>query len=162
MDPKVILNEIEEFAQKELEKYNLHSWKFVWDTKARCRYGQCRYHKREIGITRSLAMINTLQETKGTVLHEIAHALTGPGHGHDGFWKQKCLLVGARPERCYNPKSKGGNVNTLEGKYKLIHKTTGKVYRTYHRKPKKIINWETSYIPGKKVETFGYLKLISS
>lgn len=84
-------------------------------------------------------MINTLEETKDTVLHEIAHDLTGPGHGHDGFWKQKCLLVGAGPERCYSSKNKGGNVNTLEGKYKLIHKTTGKVYQTYHRKPKKKI-----------------------
>ena len=134
------------------------SWKFVWDTKARCRYGQCRYDKKEIGITKSMAIRNTLEETKNTVLHEIAHALA-PGHGHNHVWKQKCLLVGAQPERCYNSKNRGGNVNTVEGKYKIIHKTTGKVYRTYYRKPKRE-NWETSYIRGEKTQTLGNLKLV--
>ena len=90
MDPKVNLNKIEEFAKRELQKYKLHSWKFVWDTRARVRYGQCRYDKKEIGVSKSMVIINTLEESKNTVLHEIAHALA-PGHKHNHVWKQKCL-----------------------------------------------------------------------
>ena len=37
-------------------------------------------------------------EVRDTILHEIAHALVGPGHGHDAVWKAKCVEVGAKPE----------------------------------------------------------------
>lgn len=153
------MKEVEEFAHNQLQKYNLQSWKFVWDTRACRRYGQCRYDKQEIGVSKKMAIINTLEENKNVILHEIAHALTGPGHGHDRLWKQKCLLVGARPERCYNSKNNGGTVNTVNGKYKVIHKMTGTVYKIYHRKPT-IEKWETRFFRGKKKETLGNLQLV--
>lgn len=31
-----------------------------------------------------------------TTLHELAHALVGPGHGHDKVWKEACLKLGLR------------------------------------------------------------------
>ena len=156
------LIEIHQFAMEQMEKWGLieKNWTFVWDNRAVRRYGQCRYRKREIGVTKKLALINTIEESKDVVLHEIAHALTGAGHGHDAVWKRMCVKVGARPERCYKPKHKGGNVNTLEGKYKVVHKDTGEVYSTYHRKPK-IKDWSTRWIRGKKAHTFGKLKVVS-
>jgi len=30
----------------------------------------------------------------GTTIHEIAHALTGPGHGHGAEWKAACRVLG--------------------------------------------------------------------
>ena len=117
------LIELHQFAVEQMNKWGLieENWTFVWDNKAVRRYGQCRYSKKEIGVTKKLALINSIEESKDVVLHEIAHALTGSGHGHDWVWKQKCVLVGARPERCYKSKDRGGNVNTIEGKYKLVN-----------------------------------------
>jgi predicted SprT family Zn-dependent metalloprotease len=97
---------IKQFAIMELKKWGLtgshnNDWCFVWDNKAKRRYGQCRYNKKEIGITKQLVAINSIEESKDVVLHEIAHALTGSGHGHDAMWRRMCIKVGARPERCY-------------------------------------------------------------
>lgn len=130
------LNEIAEFTREMLEKYGLEEWKLVWDTRPYRRYGQCRYKEKEIGITPRLVLINSLEESKNTVLHEIAHALT-PGHRHNHVWKEKCLVVGARPEQYYCDKSRGGTVNAAIGKYQLINTTTGKVHRSYYRRPGK-------------------------
>jgi predicted SprT family Zn-dependent metalloprotease len=158
------LHKIKEFANEQLKKWGLtgsydNDWCMVWDTKAVRRYGQCRYGKQEIGITKQLANINSLEESKDVVLHEIAHALTGPGHGHDATWKRMCIKVGARPERCYTPESNGGDVKTLKGKYQLINKETGKVYKEYYRKPK-FKDWSQRWIVGKKRETEGKLQVV--
>ena len=155
--------EIHQFAMEQMEKWGLieENWTFVWDNRAVRRYGQCRYHKREIGVTKKLALINTIEESKDVVLHEIAHALTGRGHGHDHVWKRMCRKVGARPERCYKPKERGGSVNTIEGKYKLVNKDTGEVYRYYHSKPRRT-NWNGVWLQGKKRETEGKLKVVAN
>jgi hypothetical protein len=157
---------IKQFAIMELKKWGLtgshnNDWCFVWDNKAKRRYGQCRYNKKEIGITKQLVAINSIEESKDVVLHEIAHALTGSGHGHDAMWRRMCIKVGARPERCYTPESKGGTVKTVEGKYKLVNKDTGEVYATYHRKPKHK-DWSTRWMRGKKAQTYGKLKVIGN
>ncbi len=136
MDENSKLNEIAEFTREMLEKYGLVEWKLVWDTRPYRRYGRCRYKEKEIGITTRLVLINSLEESKNTVLHEIAHALT-PGHRHDDVWKEKCLVVGARPEQYYRYKSRGGTVNAPIGKYQVINTTTGKVHRSYYRRPGK-------------------------
>ena len=155
------LHKVKEFALQKMEEWGLieEGWSFVWDTRAVRRYGQCRYRQREIGVTMVLANLNTIEESKDVVLHEIAHALTGPGHGHDWAWKQKCVLVGARPERCYKSEMQGGNVKTTKGKYKLINKETGEVYRHYYRRPK-FKDWSTRWLIGKKRETYGKLQVV--
>jgi predicted SprT family Zn-dependent metalloprotease len=151
------LYEIKQYALEQMEKWELteQGWSFVWDTRAVRRYGQCRYRSKEIGITKKLANINTIEETKDVVLHEIAHALVGRGHGHDFVWKRMCRKVGAKPERCYTPEDRGGTVKTIKGKYKLVNKDTGEVYRYYHRRPR--LDWSERWIRGKKTETFGKL-----
>ena len=157
------LIEIQKFAAEKMEEWCLAGigWKFVWDNRATRRYGQCRYYKKEIGITKKLALINTIEESKDVVLHEIAHALAGSGHGHDAVWKRMCIKVGARPERCYTPEERGGTVKTIKGKYKLINKDTGEVYRYYHRKPRRQ-RWDCIWLKGKKKETYGKLQVIAN
>jgi hypothetical protein len=157
------LHKVKEFANEQLKKWGLTGsygcdWCMVWDKSVR-RYGQCRYHKQEIGISKVLANINSFEETQDVVLHEIAHALAGMGHGHDAHWKRMCIKVGARPERCYTPEENGGNVKQLKGKYKLINKETGKVYKQYYRKPKHK-DWSQRWIVGKKRETEGKLQVV--
>ena len=155
------LHNIRTWAIEQMEKWGLieENWVFVWDTRAVRRYGQCRYSKKEIGVTKALANINTIEESKDVVLHEIAHALTGPGHGHNFVWKRMCRQVGARPERCYTSEHNGGTVKTTKGKYKLINKDTGEVYKYYYRRPR-TKNWDGIWLRGKKRETEGKLQVV--
>ena len=85
---------------KALIKQHLPDYRFGWDKSARrfgCHYGSLK----KITISKPLTELNDWEEVKDTVLHEIAHGLAGEGHGHDWLWKDKCELIGARPERCY-------------------------------------------------------------
>ena len=156
---------IQQFAIEQLKRWGLtgdynNDWCMVWDKSVR-RYGQCRYHKQEVGISKHMTKLNSIEETKDVVLHEIAHALTGMGHGHDVVWKRMCVKVGARPERCYKPERVGGNVKTVEGKYNVINKDTGEVYYSYHRRPKNK-DWSQSWIQGRRRETEGKLQLVGN
>ena len=158
------LHKVKQFAVEQLKKWELtgshgNDWCFVWDTRAVRRYGQCRYHKQEISVSKQLANINSIEESKDVVLHEIAHALAGRGQGHNAVWRRMCMRVGARPERCYTSEDQGGGVKQVTGKYKLINKETGKVYKQYYRKPKHN-DWSQRWIVGKKAETEGKLQVV--
>ena len=63
------LIEIQQFAMEQMEKWGLieKNWTFVWDNRAISRYGQCRYRKKEIGVTKKLALINTIEESKDVI-----------------------------------------------------------------------------------------------
>ena len=85
-------------------------WRFSFD-RAKRRAGCCRYSKKEITLAKAYAEQEELKEIKNTILHEIAHALVGPKHGHNEIWKQKALEIGCDAERCHdvvfsNPKYK--------------------------------------------------------
>ena len=75
-------------------------WEFRWDRATR-RFGCCYENLKRITLSKTLTELNEWDDVKDTLLHEIAHALAGEGHGHDWLWKDKCELIGARPERCY-------------------------------------------------------------
>ena len=151
---------IQNFAENKLKETGLFQkgWTFVWDNKAVRRYGQCRYGSKEIGVTKKLVAINEISDSEDVVLHEIAHALVGRGHGHDGSWKIMCRKVGAVPERCYKSEFNGGEVKQINHKYILVNKDTGTIYKRYYRKPKRM-DWSTRWIGGKKKETEGKLEI---
>ncbi len=92
-------------AKLAIELMELHglrpAWNFVWD-QAKRRAGCCRYRSKEIGLTLVYVKLNPEREVRDTILHEIAHALVGPGHSHGPVWKAMCIRVGARPIRCYS------------------------------------------------------------
>lgn len=87
-------------------------WTFKWDSSKK-RFGLCQYGSKRIKISKALTLINTEAEVRDTMLHEIAHALVGPGHGHGWVWKMKAKQVGARPEACYS----ASNVKPVESPY---------------------------------------------
>ena len=84
-------------------------WTFRISRATSC-FGQCRQgifgKKRkkikEISLSGPLTEINTEVEVRDTILHEIAHAIVGPGHGHDWKWKQCCRKIGCRPNTTYS------------------------------------------------------------
>jgi predicted SprT family Zn-dependent metalloprotease len=108
------IKKAEKLAHALMQEHGLikEGWQFRWD-KAKRRFGQCVYGKRHIKLSRALSAINTEEDVRDTILHEIAHGLTGTGHGHDNVWKAQCIKVGARPERCYDSRK----VATIRGSW---------------------------------------------
>ena len=95
---------IREQARTLLDSHGLTAWEFGFNANVR-RAGVCFYpHNGEPGrveLSVHFAGRNTDAEVLDTLLHELAHALVGPGHGHDAVWRAKCRQLGARPDACY-------------------------------------------------------------
>lgn len=89
-----------------MQHYGLASsgWSFEWDN-AKRRFGCCNHWRRVISLSKPMTQLNNEEHVTDTVLHEIAHALVGPSHGHDKEWKAKAKEIGARPVRCYDNKA---------------------------------------------------------
>jgi SprT-like family len=85
-----------------LHEHGLDGWRLVAD-RAKTRAGVCRYGRRQIGISAPLTALHDEAEVRDTILHEIAHALVGPEHGHDAVWRAKAIEIGSSGERCVSP-----------------------------------------------------------
>lgn len=76
-------------------------WNFEFD-RARQRFGLTSHSKQLITMSRELTRLNSEQQVRDTILHEIAHALVGRGHGHDDVWRSKAMSIGCNGHRCYD------------------------------------------------------------
>jgi len=100
---KVRFEHLENYAQQKLQEFKLDTlgWKFEWN-RAKKFLGFCIYHTKRITMSGFYAanLENSVESLYDTILHEIAHALTGPyAKSHGETWRNNCLLVGAIPER---------------------------------------------------------------
>jgi len=75
-------------------------WRFEWD-RAKRRFGRCSYRSKTLSLSRHLVQLNDATRVDRTVLHEIAHALVGPGHGHNRVWRRQARALGIPGDRCY-------------------------------------------------------------
>lgn len=75
------------------------AWKFDWD-RAQNRFGLCKHHEKRISMSHHLTPHRTREDNLNTILHEIAHALVGTGHGHDATWRAMARRLGAIPKAC--------------------------------------------------------------
>ncbi|GAA4406637.1 hypothetical protein GCM10023168_21850 [Fodinibacter luteus] len=82
-----------------LREHGLDDWTIVAD-RAKTRAGVCRFGRRQIGLSAPITLLHSEAEVLDTILHEIAHALVGPVHGHDAVWRAKALEIGCSGERC--------------------------------------------------------------
>lgn len=62
------------------------SWSFGFDN-AKRRAGLCDYGRKRISVSRYLSARYDDETNHQTLLHEVAHALAGPGAGHGPRWK---------------------------------------------------------------------------
>ncbi|WP_371683697.1 SprT-like domain-containing protein [Flaviflexus sp.] len=77
-------------------------WDFKWD-RAKKRAGQTNFTTRTVTLSGHLTKLCTEEQVRQTVLHEIAHVLVGPGHGHGPVWQKKAKEIGADPKRSTGP-----------------------------------------------------------
>lgn len=88
-----------------MEEHGLLDWDFIW-LKSTKVLGRCCYPRKadarrgRIGLSKRYVERNTEEEVVDTILHEIAHALAGPGHGHGVVWRAFAIALGARPLAC--------------------------------------------------------------
>lgn len=92
--------EAADLARALMALWGLDDWRFEFDAAVR-RFGHCRFEARTISLSRHLVALNEVQVVRDTILHEIAHALAGPRHGHDAVWRRTAVHVGARPDRTF-------------------------------------------------------------
>ena len=124
--------EAKRLALELLAKHGLHDWGFGFNRRKR-GMGLCRFDDRFIELSIYFVDRNSREEIVDTILHEIAHALVGVGHGHDAVWKAKCVEVGAKPERC-------GEADMPVGAWKSTCGVCAKVY-SRHRRPKTLTGY---------------------
>ena len=58
--------------------------------------------KKKISFSRNFIKNSNESEIYDTILHEIAHALVGPKHGHDIVWKKMAKKLGCSAKRCHS------------------------------------------------------------
>lgn len=94
------LQRAESLVWELLGQHNLveHGWRFEW-MRAKSKLGMCRYFLKTIYLSKPVTMVNDEAAVRNTILHEIAHALVGPSHGHDYVWKAKAIEIGCNGER---------------------------------------------------------------
>ena len=97
------LNLVKILADKLLDEHGLieKGWRFSFD-RAKRRAGSCKFSKKEITIAKAYAEQQEVMEIKNTILHEIAHALVGPQHGHSQIWRKKAKEIGCDASRCHH------------------------------------------------------------
>ncbi len=95
-------------------------WKLVIDTRPKGRLGQCRWSKKEIGISSWLLELNDPRHTEvsDTLRHEVAHVLAGPKAHHGARWRRFAMALGAKPTACCNTTRTG--LVTPKSKSKIL------------------------------------------
>ena len=99
--PKRRLQDVMDLSYRLLAEHGLLNWRVSFDH-ARRRAGLCNFSTKTISLSRHYAREATLVHITDTILHEIAHALVGPSHGHDAVWRRKAREIGCSAMRCHN------------------------------------------------------------
>jgi predicted SprT family Zn-dependent metalloprotease len=91
-------------AEYLLEVHDLDDWQVSYDN-AKRRAGICHFAEQTLGLSAPLTAVHSEDDVRDTILHEIAHALVGPVHGHDATWRAMARRIGCSGERCVSPDS---------------------------------------------------------
>ena len=80
------------------ENLDTGKWKFGFDSGKR-RAGLCDHTNSRISLSRHMAQLHAVDQSRQVMYHEIAHALAGAKHGHDAQWLRIATDLGYRNER---------------------------------------------------------------
>ena len=93
------LKEVAAQARELMDRHGLGEW-ILRFTAAQKKLGECRPRQNLILLSRTHAVNGQPGQVTDTILHEIAHALAGPGAGHGPAWKAIARRLGATPRSC--------------------------------------------------------------
>ncbi len=113
-------------------QHGLVGWRVEFDT-AKKRAGVCRFGDRVISLSAPLTRLHATAEVRDTVLHEIAHALVGPRHGHDETWQRTARSIGCTGRRCV-PSDAPGLPGAWVGVCAAGH------VKERHRRPERVVS----------------------
>lgn len=130
--PCQLAAEIHQLARTLLDFHGLRGWSFAFNHRKRS-LGYCWYSEQTIELSWHFVERNSRDAIRDTLLHEIAHALVGPGHGHDRFWKAKAREIGAKPARL-------ADADMPPGRWQARCRQCGGLHHRY-RKPKWMRGW---------------------
>jgi len=105
-EPAMSLTEVAALGKHLIRKHEVKNgfkadWQFVFDL-ATARGGSCKYREKQITLSVTYCLKASREEIVDTILHEIAHAIVGPHHGHDATWKAAAQRIGCTAERCHH------------------------------------------------------------
>jgi predicted SprT family Zn-dependent metalloprotease len=129
------LSEFRKITRAKLDAYRLTDWVFEYNNNKR-RLGVCKFRHKRIEMQAYYVLHNSDSEIMDTLMHEIAHALVGPGYNHGPVWQAKAIEVGAIPTACNdNP-----DLELQEGNWITVCPNCKKEHHK-HRRPKRLTGW---------------------
>lgn len=87
------LHRVRAWAEALIRLHLDDSWHFAFDA-AKQRAGLCDFARKRISVSRYLAARFADDEIHQVLLHEVAHALAGPGAGHGPRWQHVARELG--------------------------------------------------------------------
>lgn len=97
------VNEAQTLAHYLMAKHlDTDVWQFKWSNGVKL-FGYCCHQDKTISLSLTMTELNELAKVRDTILHEIAHAMCGPGVGHGYEWKRTARAIGCSARRCYTP-----------------------------------------------------------
>jgi predicted SprT family Zn-dependent metalloprotease len=78
-----------------------------WNTRLRTTAGRADMKNRILELNPRLRMEEDAA-LHSTFIHELAHLIAGPGHGHDYHWSAICRQIGGKSSRCHQYESMRG------------------------------------------------------
>lgn len=118
-------------AEDMLKDHGLYDW-HIQKRNYKATGAVTYYGMKQIGISPKLVELWDETDFRQIILHEIAHVLVGPGHGHDRVWLRTARSIGYTGNRAHD-------LATVEARWAVVCENCGELGRRHRRSRKKVV-----------------------